>query len=562
MLQHNPGLPGRLMTRMIDWLQPTGRRAAALGLLVALMIAGVTLLVWQTGGIKYVYAHSMYLPILLAALFFGWRGGLLAALAGGLALGPWMPIDTQSGEMQQTVNWLYRMGFFLLIGGVAGAATGLLHRQIRWQRWLLRHNPLTGLPNQAALLDRLRELQDRNTCLLVIEIDNILEISNTLGYQAVEEVILAVVARLRGMQVEGTELFHYHPERLAILLACDDDGEARRYAHQVHELLSDSVQVEDIPVYIDTYLGVITNDGSINRTEDIVKKADIAMARAQELAQPFVVYDEQIDETSTEMVSLLGSMLQAINAGQFRLFYQPKVALAEGRTAGVEALVRWEHPELGLVPPDRFLPAAERTELINTLTLWVVGEACRALSGWTVRGWRPRVAVNLSVRNLAAPGFFESLSAIVEEHGIAPELLEIEVTESGLMTDPDEALRVLDRIRERGHPIAIDDFGTGYSSLAYLSRLPANAVKIDQAFIRNLGYNEKLRTIVEHTLALARGLGFETVAEGVESDEIAAHLQRMGCDIGQGYYFGKPMDEEAIAHFFAASRWPVVGAGD
>ncbi|RMG53176.1 MAG: bifunctional diguanylate cyclase/phosphodiesterase [Gammaproteobacteria bacterium] len=473
-----------------------------------------------------------------------------------------MPIDTTTGEMQETINWLYRLGFFLLIGGVAGAATGLLHRQIRWQQWLLRHNPLTGLPNQAALLERLRAMQHQNSCLLVIEIDNILEISNTLGYRAVEDVILAVVARLRGMQTEDTELFHYHPERLAILLSCEDDGAARQYAHEVHELLSDSVQVEDIPVYIDTYLGVITNDGSINRTEDIVKKADIAMARAQELAQPFVVYDESIDETSTEMVSLLGSMLQAINAGQFRLFYQPKVALAEGRTTGVEALVRWEHPELGLVPPDRFLPAAERTELINTLTLWVVEEGCRTLAEWIGRGWRPRMAVNLSVRNLAAPGFFQSLSSIVENHGIPPELLEIEVTESGLMTDPEEALRVLDRIRERGHHIAIDDFGTGYSSLAYLTRLPAHAVKIDQAFIRNLGYNEKLRTIVEHTLALAKGLGFETVAEGVESDEIAARLKEMGCDIGQGYYFGKPMDAEAIAHFFADSRWPVRRAGE
>jgi diguanylate cyclase (GGDEF)-like protein len=539
------------------WLRPRGARALVVVALVALGLLGVVGLVYATGGLKYVYAHTMYLPILLAALAFGAPGGLAAALVAGLLLGPYMPLEVASGESQATLNWVYRIGFFVLIGAVAGAAASAFKRHLDWQAWLLRHNPLTGLPNQAALLEELRANPAASVGLMVVQLDNLLEVSNTLGYDAVDRVIQTLARRLADCRPPDARVYHYHPERLALLLPGATREELEAVAAELHPKLSEALEVDGVPVYVDIYLGAIAQDGHIVHGDDLVKKADAAMAYAHDRAAPFAVYGEEIETPSREALSLLGSLPAALREGHLVLHYQPKVHLERRATEGVEALIRWNHPDLGLLPPTKFIPLLEDTELVQTVTRWVLRTACRQLAHWRSLGFDLSVAVNVTARNLMQEDFHHFVDSCLREFAVPPGALEIEVTESSLVRDPGHVLRVLECLRRRGHPIAIDDFGTGYSSLAYLADFPASAVKIDQAFIRVIEQRPRVEAIVRHAIDMAGAVGMRVIAEGVETGSVARMLTAMGCDYGQGFYFARPMEAEALtALLYDETRWP------
>ncbi len=547
------------------WLRPRGLRAVVVVGVIALALLGVAGLVYTTGGLKYVYAHTMYLPILLAALAFGVPGGLLAAVAAGLLLGPYMPLEVASGESQDTLNWLYRIGFFVLVGTVAGAAATAFKRHLDWQAWLLHHNPLTGLPNQAALLEELRTNPAASVGLMVVQIDNLLEISNTLGYDAVNRVIQTLAARLNECRPPDARVYHYHPERLALLLPGATREELEAVAGQLHPKLSRALEVDGVPVYVDIYLGAIAQDGHIVHGDDLVKKADAAMAYAHDRSAPFAVYGKDVEAPSRESLSLLGGLPEALRRGHLVLHYQPKVRLKSGTTDGVEALIRWNHPNLGLLSPAKFVPLLEDTELVQTVTQWVLRAACRQLARWRSLGFDLTVAVNVTARNLMQEDFHHVVDSCLREFSVPARALEIEVTESALMRDPGHVLRILERLKRHGHPIAIDDFGTGYSSLAYLADFPASAVKIDQAFIRVIEQRPRVEAIVCHAIEMARAVGMHVVAEGVETESVARLLASMGCEYGQGYYFSRPIAAESLtALLYDPARWPgrrLEGAG-
>ncbi|HHB12151.1 MAG TPA: EAL domain-containing protein [Chromatiales bacterium] len=539
------------------WLRPRGPKAVVVVLAIGLLMVGVVGLVYATGGLKYVYAHTMYLPVLLAALSFGVRGGVLAALAGGLILGPLVPLEVATGETQPAINWLYRIGFFLLVGTVVGAASTAFKRHLDWQAWMLRHNPLTGLPNQAALLEALRANPADALGLMVVQIDNLLEISNTLGYEAVDRVILTLARRLVEHRPPDAQVYHYHPERLALLLPGATREEIEAVALELHPILSSALEVDHVPVYVDIYLGAIAQDGHIVHGDDLVKKADAAMAYAHDRATAFALYDEEVEGPSREAMSLLGGLPEAIRRGHLVLHYQPKVDLTRRRIVGVEALLRWNHPDLGLLPPGKFVPMLEGTELVQAVTRWVLRNACRQLAEWRAAGFDLTVAVNVTVRNLMQEDFHHFVDSHLRECGVPASALEIEVTESSLMVDPRQVLRVLAGLRRHGHPIAIDDFGTGYSSLAYLADFPATSVKIDQAFVRVIEQRPRVESIVRHAIGMAKAVGMHVTAEGVETASVAERLQAMGCDYGQGYYFSRPVAADALmALFYDETRWP------
>jgi len=274
--------------------------------------------------------------------------------------------------------------------------------------------------------------------------------------------------------------------------------------------------------------------------ETVLRHADVAMSEAKHGHVGLAVYASEHDHHSTEQLQLLGELRVALDQRQLVLHYQPKLDLVTGQVRGVEALVRWQHPERGLLAPDLFVPTAERTGLINPLTDYVLDVALGKATKWLEQGLSVPMAVNISARSLLDPGFPDRVLAALSARRIPPGSLILEITETTIMEDPEHALAALQRLHDAGVYLSIDDFGTGYSSLAYLKRLPVDEIKIDRSFISSLADDARDRLIVASTVSLGRALGLDVVAEGVEDEQTLAVLQTLGCDLAQGYLFGRP----------------------
>jgi len=280
--------------------------------------------------------------------------------------------------------------------------------------------------------------------------------------------------------------------------------------------------------------------------ETLLRHADAAMYAAKRGNSGVAVYDPQLHEHREDHLSMLSQLRAAIDRNELRLLYQPKIELSGETTVGVEALLRWAHPQRGLLTPERFVPFAEQTGFVRTLTAWVVGEAVRQAAAWRAGGRKLKVSVNISSQDLLSPGLRELVSASLAEHDLPARLLCLEITESGLMQDPAHAIEVMKAMGAAGVERSIDDFGTGYSSLAYLKHLPVDELKIDRSFVRNLVADGKDRAIVLSTIDLAHSLGLNVTAEGVEDQRAMDLLAHLGCDMIQGYLVSQPLEPAAL----------------
>ncbi len=288
--------------------------------------------------------------------------------------------------------------------------------------------------------------------------------------------------------------------------------------------------------------------------ETLLRLADVAMYGAKRAGGGYQLYDEH-DEHTSNHATLAAELRQAIEQGELALDYQPKVRFATGTDARVEALVRWHHPRLGLLAPDRFVPLAEQTGLIRPLTRWVLDDALRQCCAWHAAGLRISVAVNLSVHNLQDPHFVALVRSLIRRSQVEPSWLRVEITESVLMADPVQASHTISGLQALGLRLSIDDFGTGYSSLSYLTRLPVDEVKIDKSFVAGMASNQNDAIIVRSTIDLAHNLGLKAVAEGVESQHVWDMLAGLGCDSAQGYYMGRPMPPPELEEWVRESPW-------
>ncbi|RZL48942.1 MAG: GGDEF domain-containing protein, partial [Variovorax sp.] len=307
-----------------------------------------------------------------------------------------------------------------------------------------------------------------------------------------------------------------------------------------------SFLVEGHDIRISTSIGVSVFPEDGVDVADLLRKADMALYRAKETGKrKLVFFTDEIETAKSERTRLEFALRGALQRGELRVVYQPKVRLDGQVIVGAEALMRWRHPQLGEVGPDRFIPIAEESRLIIPMGRWILEETCRQIRAWTDMGMRDvRVAVNIAAVQFRAPNLAEEIECIVVRHGIDPQQLELEVTESGLVEDPENVVRILSRLRDIGLTIAIDDFGTGYSSLAYLKTFPVSVLKIDRSFVRDLETDLNDRGIAEAVVSMARVLQMKVVAEGVENEAQAAILLGMGCTLAQGYFFGRPMTPE------------------
>jgi diguanylate cyclase len=537
----------------------TGSRAILIAMVIAVLVLLCGALVYATGGIKYVFSHSMYIPILLGAHFFRIPGGVVAGAAGGLVLGPLMPFETSTGEPQQLVNWLYRMGIFIAVGGLAGVAVHRMRRQMKRIAWLATHDPVSGAPNVVRLSEELKRIVQKGTfghkfVLIVVNIENYTEILNTLGLSAGPKVSLAVIRRLRELMPSGGEPCVLAPDRIGAFLI--EEESRTETVDRLVEGLRAPYATDGIAVHLDTSLGIACFPRDGNNPEELIQRASIAMHTAAVSRRPYAVYNREADQTSRENLELLGSIATAIETGQFELHFQPKVRLSDRAVTGVEALVRWRHPERGLIPPGRFIPEVERTALIYPVTAWVLQRAFATLAKWQRDGIDLSIAVNVSARNLQDPLFVGQLNDLLGGSGLSPEHLELEITESAVMHDIDRAKAVLQDLSGAGVLLSIDDFGTGHSSLAYIQELPVDIIKIDRAFVSRLDKANGGHAIVRWTSEVAKTLGRSVVAEGVENTTVLQAVADLGCDYAQGYVIQRPLpDTEFLKWYQSEYRW-------
>jgi sensor c-di-GMP phosphodiesterase-like protein len=318
---------------------------------------------------------------------------------------------------------------------------------------------------------------------------------------------------------------------------------------RVEAAVTESYLVDGVPIHVASSTGVAHFPDHGGTAEELLQKASIAMHWATSSKSAISLYNTANDRTSRDNLILLGGLSDAIERGELQVWHQAKIALATGAVAGTEALLRWNHPQRGMVPPGSFIPQVEETTLINSVTQVMIAAAFADAGSWRAAGHRLRVSINLSVRNLRDHMLLEILEQNARRNELEPADIDLEITESAVMVDPDHCIRLIAVLRERGYSISIDDFGTGHSSLAYLQKLRVSALKIDQAFVKTLGSDQNNQKIVRAILHLAKSLGLETIAEGVEDEGALALLREWGCDYGQGYCLHRPAPSQDLLRF-------------
>jgi diguanylate cyclase (GGDEF)-like protein/PAS domain S-box-containing protein len=416
-----------------------------------------------------------------------------------------------------------------------------------------QHDALTQLPNRVLLRGRVESAIEAarasgvSTALLMLDLDGFKEVNDTFGHDHGDRLLQEVSRRLLRV-LDGSELVaRLGGDEFAVLLTNADAHLAQDRAAAVLAALDPPFRIEGHPLLLGASIGVALAPAHGTDFKSLLRRADVAMYEAKEQGGGCVVYSPDRDRHRPDLLGLLGELRQAIESEELVLHYQPKVNCATGAFVGVEALVRWPHPQRGMIPPDQFIPQAERSGLIHPLTRSVIRSALRQTLHWRQRGLVVPVAVNLSMRSLHDPELPGTLRSELAACNLPGSAIELEITESSLMADPARALAMLMELNEMGVRIAIDDFGTGYSSLAYLKDLPVHELKIDRCFVRELARSPRDLAIVQSTIDLAHHLGLRVVAEGVEDAPTAALLAELGCDLAQGYHFSRPLPAAEVS---------------
>ncbi len=429
---------------------------------------------------------------------------------------------------------------------------------------------LTGLANRVLLkvsLEQVIAQARRNedvAAVLFVDLDNFKLINDALGHTVGDHLLKEVAHRLHRQVRESDIVSRLGGDEFAVVLARPELGEeAEEVAGRILEAVAKPIRVDGHELFVTASAGaaLFPRDGADG--EALLSKADAAMYRAKALGRNrFQYWSETMNERMGERLELLGQLRQAVERNELRLHYQPQVSLPDGRLCGVEALVRWQHPQLGLVPPMKFIPLAEESGLIEPIGEWVLFEACRQAAAWDAAGHAPlRMSVNLSARQFANPHLDRLVRSILDGSGLAPERLELELTETALMADPEQSLLRVEAIRKLKVQLALDDFGTGYSSLAYLKRFNFDRLKIDRSFVADVIRDPEDAAIVRTVIAMARMLDIQTVAEGAEQAETVSWLGRQGCDELQGYFVSRPLPAAELERaFLGRDRVEEVGA--
>jgi diguanylate cyclase (GGDEF)-like protein/PAS domain S-box-containing protein len=529
-----------------------------------------------------VYVNDKWLEITgmsqRQALAYGWADALypddrelvMKAWRNAVQEGQVFKLEYRLARPDQKKTWV--LGQISFIKDVSGSAAGHIgsitditerkaaETQIEYMAY---HDQLTALPNRFLFKEQMQTAMahahrtDTKVALLFMDLDNFKTVNDTLGHPIGDKLIKAVAARLKtSVRDSDTVCRHGGDEFLILLADISDAMSVTKVTEKILERLADAFEIEgqELSTSISMGIAIYPDDG--NEFDTLLKKADTAMYDAKEAGRnTYRFYTDQMNANAVETLQMRNSLRNALLRNEFVLYYQPQINLGDDQLIGAEALIRWNHPELGLVPPARFIPIAEDSGLIVQIGDWVLREACRQAAEWRQAGLPPLlIAVNLSAVQFKRGDLVKSVSRALDESGLDPALLELELTESILIQDTDNVLATIRRLKALGIKLSIDDFGTGYSSLAYLRRFNLDKLKIDQSFVRDIDSDPDDAAIVRAIIQMAHSLKLQTIAEGVENAQVLSHLRALECDQAQGYYFSRPMPATAFIAFFTEKQ--------
>jgi diguanylate cyclase (GGDEF)-like protein/PAS domain S-box-containing protein len=437
--------------------------------------------------------------------------------------------------------------------GYRGTGSDITERKLTEQRvhHVAQHDVLTGLPNRSLLQDRLGQAiayssrSGHPVWVMLIDLDRFKFVNDSMGHKAGDVLLVTVAARLRSSLRDSDTVARLSGDEFVVILSEHQDQRlSPDIVQRVMDSVAQPVMLGTKEFFVTCSIGVAVYPSDGTPADSLIEHADIAMYRAKKLGRNnFQFYTPAMNEESLERVRIEGALRNAVERNEFVLHYQPQVDLASGQIVGMEALIRWRHPELGMVPPVRFVGVAEETGLIVQIGAWVMRTACAQNKAWQEAGLgRLRVAVNLSARQFGAADLIESIERVLADTGLDPDCLEIELTESLFMSEASAAVDLLHRMKSLGVNLSIDDFGTGYSSLSYLSRFPIDVLKIDRSFVADITHDANDAAIVTSIITLAHNLKLSVIAEGVETAEQLDYLRSHGCDEMQGYFFSRPVE--------------------
>lgn len=413
------------------------------------------------------------------------------------------------------------------------------------------HDSLTNLPNRTLFIDRLQQAthsakRDGLTlAVLLLDIDRFKEVNDTLGHYNGDRLLKQVALRLSGIIREADTLARIGGDEFGFLLQSPGSAsDIEKVAKKIKKSLSTPFSLENLSLDVQASIGAVFFPQHGKDVDTLIQRADVAMYVAKQDNLGFVFYSKKLDGHSPHRLTLMGELREAIKQGDLVLHYQPKILSASNQVSSAEALVRWQHEKHGFMPPDDFIPLAERTGLIQELTIWVLKKSLQQCTAWHKDNINIGIAVNISSLCLVDPEFPEIVTGLLASYDFPAKYLIMEITETTIMVDPDRCLETLNRLHQIGISFSIDDFGTGYSSLAYLKKLPVSEIKIDKSFVMDMLKNESDKTIVNATIQLGHNLGLKVVAEGVEDAETFDSLKSMGCDLLQGFYISKAISAE------------------
>ncbi len=485
------------------------------------------------------------------------------------------PIIGRQGKLVAYLAIFYRQSEALLVveRNVVPSACELASLAIENKKsdqrigYLAHFDELTGLPNRAHFLQRLSQAIARGARyqtqvgVLFVDLDRFKNINDSHGHEAGDKVLREAARRLTASVREVDVVARLGGDEFVIL--AEDIAESTLLANIAQKLIEQIAlpfDIDDDHFHLTASVGISTYPGDGENLYALIKNADIAMYRVKELGRNgHQFYAEQMSADTRERITLEAGLRHVVERNELVLHYQPKLDLVTGNITGVEALVRWQHPELGLLGPLKFIPLAEETGMIVAIAKWVLQTACRQLAEWIKRGITPlRMAVNLSARQFRYGMLFQDVQEALQHAELSPKLLELEVTESPVMDNPERAVQLLGRFKTLGIALSMDDFGTGYSSLANLKSFPFDNVKVDRSFVRDIVIDPHDAEICRAIIAMAHVLHLRVIAEGVETQEQCAFLREHGCEEIQGYHFARPMPAEAMEKFLIADRRKLV----
>lgn len=511
--------------------------------LLTLFSVAITALVYLTGGVKYVYTHLMYIPIVIAGFMVGYHGAVVLAIISGLLIGPFMPIDIQTMEQQLFYNWFFRLLVFVIIGSLTGLAHYInQHQKKIIDQSLYFHNHLK-IPNPNILSVTDFSVFGPKVLITTILIHNTQLIIDTFNQEFFAELLETIYNDLNE-NLDGNPII-LQPTVSNTFWMVSGHDHLDKLVDELEDILSKQYHINHMPVYFDYSLGFKFIDNNHERLNvSVFNSTNIAAKEAHEQNSKYVLVTEKNEDKSLDYF-VLTDIKKALKNHETFLLFQPKVSTCTNEIK-LEALIRWQHPLKGLIPPMSFIPIVEETKLINDLTLWVLKQVIVKIKYFQSNGVDASISLNVSSKNLFSDEFLREASYLIETCGFDPKNIEFEITESAAMRYKDQTEQVIKKLRKLGIKIAIDDFGKGFSSLSYLTMLNVDYIKLDKGFIDYVTTDEIKAQIVEYTINLSHKLGYKVVCEGVESQEQYELLKKLKSDYIQGFYVSKPEKAENI----------------